>query len=52
VHGLGLKHLVTPRATYKGLRLLAAGMKRAAVETATVYAGLDAETLKRVKGAL
>jgi hypothetical protein len=52
VHGLGLKHLVTPRATYKGLRLLAAGMKRAAVEPATVYAGLDAETLKRVKGAL
>ncbi len=51
-HKLGLKHLVTPRATYKGLRLIAAGMDRKHVESATVYAGLDAETLSRVKGAL
>jgi MoxR-like ATPase len=49
---LGLKHLVTPRSTYKGLRLLAAGLERDKVETATVYAGLDSETLARVKGAL
>jgi MoxR-like ATPase len=49
---LGLKHLVTPRATFKGMKLLAAGMDRANVEAATVYAGLDAETLGRVKGAI
>lgn len=49
---LGLKHLVTPRATYKGLKLLAAGMKREMVEKATVYAGLEAETVARVKGAM
>lgn len=51
-HTLGLKHLVTPRATFKGMKLLAAGMDRANVEAATVYAGLDSETLDRVKGAL
>lgn len=49
--GLGLKHLVTPRATYKGIRLLQAGMSQARVESATIFAGLDAETLNRVKGA-
>lgn len=49
---LGLKHLVTPRATFKGLKLLAAGMSDADVAAATVYAGLDAETLARVRGAL
>lgn len=51
-HKLGLKHLVTPRATFKGMKLLAAGMDRANVERATVYAGLDSEALGRVKGAI
>jgi cobaltochelatase CobS len=52
VRRLGLKHLVTPRATFKGLALLGAGMARGKVESAVLYAGLDAETLTRVKGAL
>lgn len=49
---LGMKHLVTPRSTYKGLKLLAAGLDRSKVEAATVFAGLDAETVARVKGVL
>jgi MoxR-like ATPase len=48
---LGLKHLVTPRATYKGLALMRAGMSRDKVEAATVYAGLDPETITRIRGA-
>lgn len=52
VKRLALKHLVTPRATFKGLKLLDAGLARSKVEAAVVFAGLDAETVARVKGAL
>jgi cobaltochelatase CobS len=52
VDKLGIKHLVTPRSTYRGVRMLAAGLDRDTVERATVYAGLDNETVTRIKGAL
>jgi MoxR-like ATPase len=52
VAALGLKHLVTPRATYRGVKLLAAGLDVADVESMTIFAGLDAETVQRIRGAL
>lgn len=52
VSRLGIKHIVSPRSTYNGLAMLAAGMSRADVERAVVWTGLDAETVSRIKGAL
>jgi hypothetical protein len=52
VDRLAVKHLVTPRATLLGVRLMLAGVKRETVEDATLWAGLDVATVARIKGAL
>lgn len=47
----GVKILVTPRATLQGAALLAAGMDRAEVEAATVFAGVDSDTVNKLRAA-
>jgi hypothetical protein len=47
----GIKVLVTPRHTLQGVALLAAGLSRADVESYTVFAGLDADTVARLRRA-
>lgn len=48
----GLNHLVTPRATYDGCRLLADGFDWAEVASMCIYKGLDADTIKQVEQAV
>ena len=48
VSRLGIKHIVSPRSTYNGLAMLAAGMSRDDVERAVIWTGLDADTVKRI----
>jgi hypothetical protein len=48
----GLSHLVTPRATIEGCKLLAAGFDRTAVAIMVVYKGLDADTVRQIEAAL
>jgi cobaltochelatase CobS len=48
----GIKVLVTPRHTLQGVALLAAGLKREDVESYTVFAGLDADTVARLRRAV
>lgn len=47
-----LSHLVTPRATYDGCKLLAQGIDRSTVAAAVVYKGLDADTVRQIEQAL
>lgn len=49
VRELGLKVLITPRQTFQGAKLLAAGLSWSDVQDATVYAGLDAPTAKQIR---
>lgn len=44
----GLPHLITPRATLDGCRLLEAGIEWDEVASAVVWKGLDAETVSQV----
>lgn len=46
-----LPHLITPRATYDGCKLLAAGFDQDTVEGMCVFKGLDADTVKQIKDA-
>lgn len=48
----GLPHLVTPRATIDGGKLLAAGFDWDMVETMCIYKGLDEAIVAQIKGAL
>lgn len=48
----GIKVLVTPRHTLQGVALLAAGLKRDDVESYTVFAGLDTDTVTRLRRAV
>lgn len=48
----GLNHLITPRATYDGCKLLAAGFDRETVATMMIFKGLDADTITQIKGAI
>lgn len=48
----GLTHLVTPRATYDGCKLLASGFDRDTVADMVVYKGLDADTRRQIEQAL
>lgn len=52
VKARALNHLVTPRATYDGCKLLAAGMDWDAVASMVVFKGLDADTVTQIKEAL
>lgn len=48
----GLSHLVTPRATYDGCKLLAGGFDRETVKSMVVYKGLDADTVRQIETAV
>ncbi len=49
---IGLKrHVISPRASINGSKLLAAGWKRADVEAAALYWGLDEATTQKLKTA-
>lgn len=48
----GLPHLITPRATYDGCRLLAAGLTFEEVADAVVWKGLDRDTVDQVVRAM
>jgi cobaltochelatase CobS len=48
----GLSHLVTPRATYDGCKLLAAGLDRDTVAKMCVFKGLDADTVSQIERAV
>jgi hypothetical protein len=45
----GIKVLITPRHTLQGAALLAAGIDRKDVMAMTVFAGLDTDTVKRLR---
>lgn len=45
----GLTHLITPRATYDGCKLLEAGLTAAEVASAVVWKGLDTETVAQIQ---
>lgn len=47
-----LKHLVTPRATYDGCKLLEGGLTWEETESAVLWKGLDAETVSALKTAM
>lgn len=48
----GLNHLVTPRATYDGCKLLAAGFDWKTVAGMVVYKGLEPDTVRQIEAAL
>lgn len=48
----GIRHIVSPRASIIGARLLAAGMPQEDVLEACVYKGLDAQNKARIEGGL
>jgi midasin (ATPase involved in ribosome maturation) len=48
---LKIRHIISPRASITGARLLAAGLDRETVEQAAVWKGLDGETVQKIKGA-
>jgi len=48
VFDLKIRHVVSPRASIHGSKLLAAGMDRRFVEEATIWKGLDRDTVKKV----
>lgn len=47
-----IRHVVSPRASINGGKLLRNGMKRAQVEAITLWKGLDAETVKKIRQAV
>lgn len=49
VFRLKLRHVVSPRSSIFGARLLAAGMDRSVVETMTVFKGMDKETRAKIE---
>lgn len=48
----GVRHIVSPRASIMGAKLLAAGMEQRAVEEACIWKGLDDNNRSRVEGRL
>ena len=48
----GLNHLVTPRATYDGCKLLASGMDWETVASMVIYKGLEPDTVRQIEAAL
>lgn len=48
----GLPHLVTPRATYDGCKLLEAGLGWQETADAVIWKGLDADTVDQIRSAM
>ena len=49
---LGIRHIVSPRASINGAKLLAIGWKQAEVEQAVIWKGLDKSEVQRVLATL
>lgn len=49
VSDLKIRHIVSPRATLNGAKLIQAGMSLETVETMVLWSGLDANSVSRVK---
>ena len=49
VFDLKIRHVVSPRASINGARLLAAGMDRNFVEEATIWKGLDSDSRQKIR---
>ena len=49
---LGIPHIVSPRATIQGVKLLAKGMKREVVENMAIYKGMNPEQRKLIESEL
>mgnify|MGYP003632162997 FL=1 len=49
VFDLKLRFVISPRASIKGAKFLAKGMKQKRVEALTIFAQMDAETIRKVK---
>lgn len=47
-----IRHIVSPRASIAGAKLLAAGLSRTDVENATVWKGLDKDSKRKIKAAM
>lgn len=50
--GERIRHIVSPRASIHGARMLAAGIDRNTVEQAVIFKGLAADVVARIRGAL
>jgi MoxR-like ATPase len=46
---LKVRHVISPRASINGAKLLAVGMDRAKVENAALWKGLDADTVAKIR---
>ena len=46
---MGLRHIVSPRATISGASLLKAGLERERVEEMVIWKGLERETVRMIK---
>ena len=46
---LGIRHIISPRASYKGAAQLAAGFTRTQVEDMTVFKGLDPAQVRKIR---
>jgi len=49
VDTLGIRHIVSPRASIQGSQALAAGLDRTTVESAVLWKGLDAASVQKVR---
>lgn len=52
VASLQIRHIVSPRATFKGAKMLAAGMARDKVEAAYIWKGMSAADAQRIRAAV
>jgi cobaltochelatase CobS len=50
VEGHNLRVVISPRASIKGARMLAAGFEQEEVETMLIFKGCDAATIAKIKG--
>lgn len=51
INELKIRHIVSPRASIKGARMLAAGMDQASVEQAYIWKGLGESDIQKIKAA-
>ena len=47
-----IRHIISPRASIEGAKLLSAGLSRSIVEQATVWKGLDKDTRRKIENAM
>lgn len=47
-----IRHVVSPRASMNGAKMLALGVKRPVVEKSVIYKGLDVESVEKIKASI